>query len=95
MAVLIFVEDIRKLTIKFICLFQFRFSNTVYYFLTIHLFYSTNPLPLHLYTEPRLMFYTEDKTYRKKEKKAKLGSHENDSRTSRPLTNSAPSKLGH
>ena len=26
---LIFVEHIRKLTIKFICLFQFRFSNTV------------------------------------------------------------------
>ena len=29
LAVLIFVEHIRKLTIKFICLFQFRFSNTV------------------------------------------------------------------
>ena len=26
---LIFVEHIRKLTIKFICLFQFRFSNTI------------------------------------------------------------------
>ena len=26
---LIFVEHIRKLTIKFICLFQYRFSNTV------------------------------------------------------------------
>ena len=29
LAVLIFVEHIRKLIIKFICLFQFRFSNTV------------------------------------------------------------------
>ena len=29
LAVLIFVEHIRKLTIKFICLFQFRFGNTV------------------------------------------------------------------
>ena len=40
----------------------------VYYFLTIHLFHSTNP-PLHLYTEPRLMSSTEVKTYRKKERK--------------------------
>ena len=29
LAVLIFVEHIRKLTIKFICLFQFRFSNAI------------------------------------------------------------------
>ena len=29
LAVLIFIEHIRNLTIKFICLFQFRFSNTV------------------------------------------------------------------
>ena len=29
LAVLIFVEHIRKLTIKFICLLQFRFSNTI------------------------------------------------------------------
>ena len=47
-----------------------RYSlSLVYYFLTIHLFYSTNPPPLHLYTEPRLMSSTEVKTYRKKERK--------------------------
>ena len=28
-AVLVFVEHIRKVTIKFICLFPFRFSNTI------------------------------------------------------------------
>ena len=43
----------------------------VHFFLTIHLFYSTNP-PLHLYTEPRLMSSTEAKTYRKKERKKEL-----------------------
>ena len=47
----------------------------VYFFLTIHLFYSAkppSPAPpphLHLYTEPRLMSSTEVKTHRKKERK--------------------------
>ena len=50
----------------------------VYFFLTIHLFYSTNPLPpappppaLHLYTDVYLMSSTEVKTYRKERKKEK------------------------
>ena len=57
-------------------LLPFNYTNPslsfVYYFLTIHLFYSTIPLsptPLHLYTEPRLMSSAEVKTYRKKERK--------------------------
>ena len=55
-------------------LLPFNYTNPslslVYYFLTSHLFYSTNPPPpLHLCTEPRLMSSTEVKTYRKKGKK--------------------------
>ena len=59
-------------------LLPFNYTNPstsfLYFFLTIHLFYSTNPPPplsrppLHLYTEPRLMSSTEVKTYRQKER---------------------------
>ena len=38
----------------------------VYFSLTIHIFYSTDPPLLHLYIEPRLMSSTAVKTYRQK-----------------------------
>ena len=62
-----------RLTVDIRCAFNYTYPSLslVYYFLTIHLFYSTTHPPphLHLYTEPRLMSSTEVKTYRNKERK--------------------------
>ena len=75
------VPSSTRLTVDIRSALTFNYSNPspslVYFFLTIHLFYSTNPTPtptptLHLYTEARLMSSTKVKTYRKKERKKEI-----------------------